>query len=94
LGRKSPKVSGLVRGNSRFPETIGGDWFDRDCRGHGAQFRALIIFRAKAELVMVHRLFENWFAQPLYVEQVPVSSMIFLIVWVQPPHFAAQPSDA
>ena len=31
LRRKSPKVSGLLRGNSRFAETIGEDWFDRDC---------------------------------------------------------------
>ena len=29
---KSPKVSGLVREYSRFAETIGGDWFDHDCR--------------------------------------------------------------
>jgi hypothetical protein len=30
--RKSPKVSGLVRECSHFAETIGGDWFDHDCR--------------------------------------------------------------
>ena len=29
---KSPKVSGLLREYSRFAETIGGDWFDHDCR--------------------------------------------------------------
>jgi integrase len=29
---KSQKVSGLVRKYSRFLETIGGDWFDHDCR--------------------------------------------------------------
>jgi hypothetical protein len=29
---RSPKVSGLVREYSRFAETIGGDWFDHDCR--------------------------------------------------------------
>jgi len=40
--RKSVKVSGLVRENSRFAETIGGDWFDQDCR-----FCTLIRFRAK-----------------------------------------------
>jgi len=27
-----PKVSGLVREYPRFAETIGGDWFDHDCR--------------------------------------------------------------
>jgi hypothetical protein len=43
---------------------------------------------------MIHRLLEDWVAQPLYVEQFPVSSMIFLMVWAQPPHFAAHPSDA
>jgi hypothetical protein len=32
LSWKSPKVSGLVRKYSRFAETIGGDWFDHDCR--------------------------------------------------------------
>ena len=32
MGRKSPKVSGPVREYSRFAETIGGDWFDHDCR--------------------------------------------------------------
>jgi hypothetical protein len=37
------KVSGLVRENSRFAETIGGDWFDQDCR----RFCTLIRFRAK-----------------------------------------------
>ena len=56
--------------------------------------------RRRRSFLMISRrwsaysLLENWFAQPLYVEQSPVSSMIFLMVWAQPPHFAAQPSDA
>jgi hypothetical protein len=34
---ESLKVSGgLVRGYSRFVETIGGDWFDHDCRSMNA----------------------------------------------------------
>jgi len=32
LRRKSLKVSGLLRKYSRFAETLGGDWFDHDCR--------------------------------------------------------------
>ena len=36
-----PKVSGLVREYSRFAETIGGGWFDHDCRPTAASdFRA------------------------------------------------------
>jgi hypothetical protein len=31
-GPKLPKVSGPVRGNSRFAEIFGGDRFDHDCR--------------------------------------------------------------
>ena len=36
LRRKSRKVSGRVREYSRFAETIGGDWFDHDCRPRAA----------------------------------------------------------
>ena len=32
LERKSPKVSSLVCEYSLFEETMGGDWFERDCR--------------------------------------------------------------
>jgi hypothetical protein len=43
MRRKSPKVSGLVGEYSRFAETIGGDWFDHDCRPRPAvQFCELI----------------------------------------------------
>jgi len=49
LRLKSPKVSGHVRGYSRFAETIGGDWFDHDCRPRAAlSFRALIRFLTNA----------------------------------------------
>jgi hypothetical protein len=41
LKSKSPKVSGRVRGYSRFAETIGGDRFDHNCRPTAA----LLIWR-------------------------------------------------
>jgi hypothetical protein len=40
----------------------------------------------------VQCLLGSWLTEPLDFE--PDSSMIFLIVGAQPPHFAAQPSDA
>jgi hypothetical protein len=48
LGWKSPKVSGHVRGYSRFAETIGGDWFDPD---GGSRSRA----QSSTELLMTAR---------------------------------------
>jgi len=44
------KVSGPFPKNSRLAETIGGDWFDRDCRRRAAvDFRRLIRFLTKAD---------------------------------------------
>ena len=44
---KSPKVSGLVREYSRFAETIGGDWFDHDCRRPCQEFEIQLAPPAK-----------------------------------------------